>query len=88
MGEAAAKASIGTKGAVVVVVKVKVEEVSASAGELVSSEREVTVDREEVGCVVSTAGSVALEVERVVAVESVVLLFLRALSLLLVGGLV
>lgn len=91
VAEAAAKASIETKGVVVVLVKVKVEEVSASAEELVGSEREVAVDGEKVGCVLSTVGSVEFELERVVAVESVVavvLLFLRALSLLLVRALV
>lgn len=88
---AAAKASIGTKGVVVVVVKVKVEEVRVPAGEAVGSEREVTEVREEVGCVVSTEGSVVLGVERVVAIEpvlAVALLFLKSLSLLLVEALV
>lgn len=87
---AAAKASIGTKGVVVVVVKVKVE-VRVPAGEAVGSEREVTEVREEVGCVVSTEGSVVLGVERVVAIEpmlAVALLFLKSLSLLLVEALV
>ena len=49
---AAAKASIGTKEVVVVVVKVKIEEANASAGEVVGSERGLAVEGEEVKCVV------------------------------------